>query len=100
MPLNEDERKLLAELQAREAEPEADEDYEIEVYDTNAGKGARIPYRTGKSWLHQVFGIGEGPAAAGEDGPGAGPEVAPEAGTGKTGKKQQQPGGSVFSRRE
>ncbi len=72
MALNDDEKKLLAELQERANAPEEDDDFEIEVYDTNAGKGARIPYRQGKSWLHSTFGIGSAPAPAegGEGGEG------------------------------
>lgn len=89
MALNDDEKRLLAELQAREAEPDEDDDYEIEIYDTTQNKGARIPYRTGKSWLHDVFGIGQAPAApeggGGESG-GAG-EGAPPAGPARAAKK-------------
>lgn len=82
--LNEDEKKLLAELTDRANAPDEDDDFEIEVYDTTAGKGARIPYRKGKSWLHSAFGIGEAPAPAqGETGEGAGAGGdAPPAGTG------------------
>jgi len=90
--LNDDERKLLAELQARDAEPDEDTDFEIEVYDTSAGKGARIPYSKGKGWLHEVFGIGDAPAAAagGEGGPGG---DAPAAGAGGDGKTPAGSGG-------
>lgn len=79
MALNDDEKKLLAELTERAKEPEHDDEYEIEVYDTSAGKGARIPYKTGKRWLHETFGIGDSPApapAAGE-GEGAGGDAPP-----------------------
>jgi hypothetical protein len=62
--LNEDEKKLLQELTDRANAPDEDDDFEIEVYDTAAGKGARIPYRKGSGWLHEVFGIGTPPAAA------------------------------------
>lgn len=70
MALNDDEKKLLAELTERANAPEEDDDFEIEVYDTAAGKGARLPYRTGKSWLHQTFGIGtpDTPPAGEDDG--------------------------------
>ena len=64
MALNDDEKKLLEELQQRAAAPDEDDDFEIEVYDTNAGKGARIPFKQGKSWLHETFGIGQAPAPA------------------------------------
>jgi len=83
--LNADEKKLLEELTARANEPDEDSDFEIEVYDTTAGKGARIPYSKGKDWLHSVFGIGDSPAAAGgEGGPGG---DAPAAGAGGEGGK-------------
>lgn len=59
MALNADEKKLLEELNARANEPDEDDDFEIEVYDTSAGKGARIPYKKGKNWLHATFGIGQ-----------------------------------------
>jgi hypothetical protein len=92
--LNADEKKLLAELQAREAEPDADDDFEIEVYDTTAGKGARLPYSKGKGWLHSVFGIGDAPAAAGgEGGPGG---DAPAAGTGGEGGQGKAAGGTGY----
>lgn len=70
MALSDDEKKLLSELQAREAEPDADDNFEIEVYDTAAGKGARLPFKQGRSWLHANFGIGDAPAVppAGEGG--------------------------------
>jgi hypothetical protein len=67
--LTDDERKLLDELTARASEPDADDDFEIEVYDTSAGKGARMPFSRAASWLHANLGIGEAPApdsAAGE----------------------------------
>jgi hypothetical protein len=60
MPLSEDEKALLEELNRKSQEPDA-EDFEIEVYDTNGGKGARIPFSKGKSWLFDNFGIGEAP---------------------------------------
>lgn len=89
MALNADEKKLLAELQARINEPDEDNDFEIEVYDTEKGKGARIPYGTGKSWLYDVFGIGDAPAPAGDEG-GAGTEVAPGSGTADKGAKKDK----------
>lgn len=55
MSLNADEKKLLAELQQRENEPENDSDYEIEIY--KGEHGARIPYSKGKSFLQSIFGI-------------------------------------------
>ncbi len=80
--LSDDEQKLLDELTARASAPEEDNDFEIEVYDTGQGKGARIPFSQGKKWLFDTFGIGEAPAppaGSGDDG-GAGGD-APPAGT-------------------
>lgn len=101
MGLNADERKLLEELQQRAAEPDEDDDYEIEIYDTGAGKGARIPYRKGAGWLHTVFGIGEPPqahadGADGEDG-GTGGD-APPAGPARKSKAGAGGGGGYFGR--
>ena len=89
MGLSEDEKKLLAELTEKSKAPDVDENFEIEVYDTTAGKGARIPFHKGKSWLHETFGIGEAPAATDQGAPaggeaGAGGD-APPAGGGPTG---------------
>ncbi len=96
--LTDDERKLMAELQARDAAPDEDDQFEIEIYDTAAGKGARLPYARGKSWLHDVFGIGD--AAP----PDAGPAGAPDAGNGEgdaggEGAGGRRAGGPYFGRR-
>lgn len=56
--LSDDEQKLLDELNERANAPDED-DYEIEIYDTAKGRGARIPVSKGKSWLYDNFGIGE-----------------------------------------
>jgi hypothetical protein len=61
MALTEDEKKLLADLSKKAEEPDADDDFEIEVYDTTAGRGARIPFKRGKNWLYDNFGIGDNP---------------------------------------
>lgn len=96
MALNADEKKLLEELTARANEPDTDDDYEIEVYDTAAGKGARIPYRTGKGWLHSVFGIGTPDApATGEAGTGEG-----ESGTGEGEGAKSPKGPAYFGRKK
>jgi hypothetical protein len=68
--LTDDEQKLLDELTARANEPDAADDYEVEVYDTGAGKGARLPISQAKSWLYENFGIGEPPAQPAADEPG------------------------------
>jgi hypothetical protein len=84
--LTDDERKLLDELTARAAEPDADEDFEIEVYDTTNGKGARLPFSKGSRWLFDTFGIGEPPAA-----PEPGPEGARSDARAGGGKKDPEP---------
>lgn len=90
--LNDDEKKLLEELTARQNAPDEDQDFEIELYDTANGKGARIPFSQGKKWLFDTFGIGEAPAApeGGGDGGGAGgdaPPAGPAGGKGYFGRK-------------
>lgn len=66
MGLTDDEKSLLEELTRKSEEPDADEDYEIEIF---AGdKGARVPFSKGKKWLFETFGIGDPPEApAGDD---------------------------------
>jgi hypothetical protein len=58
--LTADEKKLLDELAAKEAADE-DDDFEIEVYDTTAGRGARLPMSQGRKWLFDNLGIGDDP---------------------------------------
>ena len=84
MALNADEKKLFEELQARLNEPDEDDNFEVELYDTNVGKGARVPYKSAKGWLHEIFGIGDAPAPKTEQGSGAG-SGAPAPGTGDAG---------------
>lgn len=76
MGLNEDEKKLLQELTDRANAPDDDDDFEVEIYDTAAGKGARVPYKSAKGWLHEVFGMGAAPesteGAGGAEGAGDG----------------------------
>lgn len=94
MALSDDEKKLLAELNERAKEPEKDDDYDVEIYHHD-GRGARVPYKTAKSWLHEVFGIGESPASAGA-GEGGGPGGdAPPAGAADG---DETKGGSYFGR--
>jgi hypothetical protein len=64
--LTDDEKSILEKLTAKAKEPEHGNDHEIEIYDTKSGKGARIPFSAGASWLYSTFGIGEAPAAGGE----------------------------------
>lgn len=61
MALSDDEKKILEELQAKAKEPDSNDQFEIEIYDTTAGKGARIPFGQGKKWLWENFGLGENP---------------------------------------
>jgi hypothetical protein len=65
--LTEDEQKLLDELTQRASEPDEDDSYEIEIYDTSKGRGARVPYRQGKKWLYENFGLGDAPEEAQPD---------------------------------
>jgi len=58
MGLTPDEQKLLDELTARAAEPDA-ADFEVEIF--SGDKGARIPLAHAKGWLYKEFGIGEPP---------------------------------------
>jgi hypothetical protein len=67
MALNDEEKAALAALQAKAEEPDPDDDFEIEIYD--GAKGARLPYRQGKSFLAQ-FGIGLDPDPGKESGQG------------------------------
>ena len=93
MGLSDDERKLLDELTARASEPDADDEFEIEIYSPD-GKGARIPFRKGKNWLYDTFGIGDPPGAAGGDGSPGG-DAPPAGGAGQEGPKT---GKGIFGR--
>jgi hypothetical protein len=55
MALNDEEKAALAELLAKDKEPDTAEDFEIEIYD--GAKGARVPYSKGRSYLQTHFGI-------------------------------------------
>jgi hypothetical protein len=75
MALSADEQKLLDELTAKASAPDADDDWELEIFD--GAKGARLPISKAGAWLHQNFGIGDAPAApatgaAGDAGQGQG----------------------------
>jgi hypothetical protein len=92
MGLSADEKKLLEELTAKAKEPDA-EDFEIEVYDTNAGKGARLPFSKGAKWLFDTFGIGDAPAAAAGEGGGAGGDAPPAGAADQNGGRRGYFGG-------
>jgi hypothetical protein len=74
MALSADEQKLLDELTAKASAPDADDDWELEIFD--GARGARLPISKAAGWLHQNFGIGDAPApaapAAGDGGQGDG----------------------------
>jgi hypothetical protein len=94
MALTEDEQKLLDELTAKSKEPDASNDYEIEIF--SGDKGARIPFSHGAKWLRENFGIGDEPDPPAGDGGGQG-----DAGSKGQGAKQQkqQPAGGYFGKR-
>lgn len=54
MALSEDEKKQLAALQAKENEPEPDDEF-IEIWD-DTGAGAKVKRSSAKNWLNK-FGI-------------------------------------------
>jgi hypothetical protein len=94
MALSDDEKKLLAELQAREAEPDFDpDDFEVELYNEQ-GRGTRIPYKRGKSWLYENFGIGDPPEPPSQEEGGSETPEGKE--TKKTTKTTRASGGQYF----
>src|SRR5487761_918723 len=78
MALSADEQKLLDELTAKASAPDADDDWELEIFD--GPKGARLPISKAAGWLNQNFGIGDPPAAPAA---GAGAGAAGDAGQGQ-----------------
>lgn len=70
MALTADEKKLLEDLTKKSQEEDPDETFEIEVYDTANGRGARIPYSQGKQWLWENLGLGSNPNPPAEPGEG------------------------------
>lgn len=80
MALTSEEKSLLDELTRKSQEPDADEEFEFEIYDTKTGRGARIPFSKGKNWLFDNFGIGEAsaPKSDGAEGQGEGEEPKPK----------------------
>ena len=59
--LTDEEKKLLEDLTNKANAEDPDEKFEIEIYDTSQGRGARVPYSHGKKWLFDNFGLGENP---------------------------------------
>jgi len=91
MALSDEEKKLLAELQQRENEPDED-DFDIEIWDSE-GAGARVPYRKGKTWL-QRFGIDVPEAPVKEEGK---PPAKAKKGDGDQGETRERPTQRYFS---
>lgn len=56
MSTKEEKMAALQEQMDALAAEDDDDDYEIEIY-SPGGHGARLPYRKGKSWLAENFGI-------------------------------------------
>lgn len=81
MALTEEEKAQLAALTAKENEPDADEDYLIEIWD-ETGAGAKVPFSQGKSWLAK-FGIGVEAPPAGDSGKAPAKGKAPASDDGK-----------------
>ncbi len=75
--LTPDQQKMLDELTELSKAPDAD-DFEVEVYDTGKGRGARIPYSQARDWLRTELGIGQEPDGA--------TDAEPDEKTGKAGK--------------
>jgi hypothetical protein len=88
MALSDDEKKLLAELTEKSKEQDPDEAFEIEVYDTGNGRGARLPFSHGKKWLWENFGIGTDPNPEGGNDAGSGSDSEGKVKTGYFGRQQ------------
>lgn len=84
----------IDEFNARMAEPEGpdEDDFDIEIF-TPEGHGARLPYRKGRTYLAQHFGIdvGDIPPGAGASG---GQQPPQQQGKRNSGQQQQQRGGA------
>jgi hypothetical protein len=94
--LSAEEQKLLDDLNAKANEEDPDDKFEIEIYDTSQGKGARIPFSHGKKWLFDTFGVGEDPTpkseGEGKEGSGDGKQNVKTGYFGRQQGKTQQPG--------
>jgi hypothetical protein len=101
MGLTADERKILEDRMAKDKEPDASEDYEVEFYDTNKGVGGRMPYKQAKKFFFDNFGIGVpdtpdsggGEGDGGQDGAGGTGGAGQPRGGGQGGQGQGQPRG-------
>jgi hypothetical protein len=67
--LSAEEQKLLDDLTNKAKEEDPDDKFEIEIYDTSQGKGARIPFSHGRKWLFDTFGVGDNPNPPAEGDP-------------------------------
>lgn len=68
MALTDEEKSQLEALQAKANAPDDSDDFEVEIWDEN-GKGARVPYKKGRSWLQSTFGIDLDPPPSAEGDP-------------------------------
>jgi hypothetical protein len=68
MGLSDEEKATLEALTAKSKEPDDDDNFEIEIYDGQ--RGARVPYRKGRGYLQEHFGIDldPDPGKASDDG--------------------------------
>lgn len=91
--LTDEEAKLLKDLTDKANEEDPDEKFEIEIYDTTQGRGARVPYSHGKKWLWDNFGLGSNPNPPEDTGDGK-DQKDQNVKTGYFGRQQgkQQPG--------
>lgn len=88
--LSAEEQKLLDDLNAKANEEDPDDKFEIEIYDTSQGKGARIPFSHGKKWLFDTFGVGDAPAPKEGEGDGKSGDGKENVKTGYFGRQQGQ----------
>ena len=83
MGLSDEEKATLEALTKKANEPDDEDNFEIEIYDGQ--RGARVPYRKGRGYLQEHFGIDLDPD------PGKGDESG-STGKPKTGKSQTPKG--------
>lgn len=88
--LTDEEAKLLKDLTDKANEEDPDEKFEIEIYDTSQGKGARVPYSHGKKWLFDTFGLGTNPDPATDEDGKDGKKDEGKVRTGYFGRQQNQ----------
>jgi hypothetical protein len=69
MALSDEEKATLESLQRKATEP--DKDFDVEIWD-DSGRGAKVPYSKGRSWLQKTFGIDLDPEPTPDDKSGDG----------------------------